>query len=1442
MSIRTKIKRISVLVLTSVFIIANCAVSQVFAKDNISPKDNKTDGAFAEKTAKAKLYYRLAVACSKASNYHVKISDIKNGHIFPDNSNVQVGVWLEEEIEGAGDVIDGSIECNNVTSTHILDALNSVIEYNGIGVEHGGSMLITVEDLVCGPDGEIGGLYEAYNPEKNPYACSYVFSGQEFEEEDKNLSDAYREKLNVLKADEARKNLEDLFEKYLLIEEPNTFTDLELYYIYINSFKEKCETSEDKNGNKDIYRYSAESGKMEKVNVNYKKGDNFYLAAYFGDATSLPMKRKDGTTIQNYTSCEKIAQILSDSDSGEIKAAENAVKNGTMVEEGSETKHADADDKCKGTSGLGWLLCPIIDMVGKATTSLYENMIEPYLKIESKLLGDTNQSGRSAWEIFRTFANIFLIILLLVVIFSQLTGVGIDNYGIKKSLPKLIAAAVLINLSYIICQLAVDLSNLLGYSLKTMFDQFATQVGIPAAHTTSAAGLTGGIGAGVVAGSVGIITAVGAWPAVGGALVAALPTVLGALVAAIFAIFFFFVLLGARQAGVIILVALSPLAFACYILPNTKNIFDMWKKAFKGLLLLYPTAGLLIGGGNFASVVILNASGDSGGFWVNIIALLIGVVPFFYLPKAMRDSFSALGNLGNKISGFGKNMGNRARNATQERVKNSNLRNAAADKLAEKNFDKNKLLKRQRDKLDKLAQEKYDGKKFSDLDEKDKNELLKNSGVFARASAANLAAAGKSAFEANKKLQENAQYADNNFVAGAIESDTVSKQSMTDSMKKYNKDFISGIEENGKMYFADGKGGFSRVDSDGNLHSLSKEKIELAKKEGRIKKYEKRENDRYEDSEGNLLAPNHVQDAKRAGLTQSYGDLEIAKNRARNAGETAGMMAGAGEDQNARVEAARSTQFGAAQASIDDELEGNVEAVDYIEEGGEIYYGRRDGTFRTIGGHQLGATAVENAKNAGRVRRYTGMKGSQVFRDATGNPLDTDILRGARAIGATQSLASLGQTKAAEERATKRGALVGGYLGVNSEEVANAAGLGAENSAISKINQTLGDADAITVNRNAGRNTATTRTAAAQSSEVRLEQTMSGNAGAESIQNEVNAQLAAAGNIFSGPSAEQRVGRTENQIQEAVTRGSTILENQFQDTIKVNHVGEAKITPQVAEARAESKYIAQSTKNYQDQYAPYSKQDIQTEYENAIRALDAAIELPSNDPNREASIRDARIRLNAAGEAGNKKGISDNMINYVVTHQVSPDTLHSSGGEYYQALIESGEPLLASIGKEQLKEPNPAKRISVEDFITKGGLQKLINEKGTALTNRFTEETFKALNNLSSNNTQAATAIKPAFLLQSAIQDKGNGKKETEILKMLKTQKDNKISPISINLDQLGKVSEEFATTLLQRDGKGIPVLMNQNDINDLIADANKPENAPKVAALPKSIRTILGV
>ncbi len=324
---------------------------------------------------------------------------------------------------------------------------------------------------------------------------------------------------------------------------------------------------------------------------------------------------------------------------------------------------------CRGAArSLGWIVCPILDWIGEGVTKLYDNYVKPSLQVEPKLFSNETQGAKQGWDVFRNIANVVIIILFLVVIFSQLTGVGIDNYGIKKILPKLILVAILMNLSYYICEAAVDLSNIAGNGIQAMFDGMASNITISSDYgggggaTIMSVVLLGGAIAGAAwAGVFSLAT-----------LLAFLPTAISVLVA----IFFLFILLAAREAAVVVLVVLSPLAFACFILPNTKKIFDKWLKVGEALLIVYPIVGLLVGGGNYVSKLLLATDFAGDSFAKGLTAMLVGIVPVFFIPSLLKSSMAGLGGLGDKISNFGNRLGRGAasRAAGSEAFKNQQQR------------------------------------------------------------------------------------------------------------------------------------------------------------------------------------------------------------------------------------------------------------------------------------------------------------------------------------------------------------------------------------------------------------------------------------------------------------------------------------------------------------------------------------------------------------------------------------------------------------------------------------------------------------------------------------------------------------------------------------------------------------------------------------------------
>lgn len=128
---------------------------------------------------------------------------------------------------------------------------------------------------------------------------------------------------------------------------------------------------------------------------------------------------------------------------------------------------------CEQNAGaLGWILCPVISKLGDALGALYESTVEPFLTIDAALLKDEGGT-RKAWSTFQGMANIVSIIVVIIIVLSQLTGIGLNNYGVKKTLPRLIIGIILINLSYLICQTAVDVSNVVGNSVNSFLTNIA---------------------------------------------------------------------------------------------------------------------------------------------------------------------------------------------------------------------------------------------------------------------------------------------------------------------------------------------------------------------------------------------------------------------------------------------------------------------------------------------------------------------------------------------------------------------------------------------------------------------------------------------------------------------------------------------------------------------------------------------------------------------------------------------------------------------------------------------------------------------------------------------------------------------------------------------------------------------------------------------------------
>ena len=299
-------------------------------------------------------------------------------------------------------------------------------------------------------------------------------------------------------------------------------------------------------------------------------------------------------------------------------------------EEGGEPKNS-----CGIDGGLGWLICPVMTFVANINDAAY-GAISGFLDIKPAILSSGDNSGaKQGWDFFRNIANAIFAVIFLWIIFSQISNVGVSNYGIKKILPRLIIGALLVNLSYYLCQIFVDLSNILGHTLKDALEAGAGDIGT----TSEAAGWGSAIAATIV--GVGGVAAFAA-------LAIGIPT----LAAGFFAIMTVFIILVVRQAGIILLISISPIAFAAWLLPNTEDLFKKWMKMFRGLLLVFPIISLLYGAGKLAGAVLASSATvdpNNPDETLQLVALAATTMPLIATPFVLQNSLSSLGSIGAKI-------------------------------------------------------------------------------------------------------------------------------------------------------------------------------------------------------------------------------------------------------------------------------------------------------------------------------------------------------------------------------------------------------------------------------------------------------------------------------------------------------------------------------------------------------------------------------------------------------------------------------------------------------------------------------------------------------------------------------------------------------------------------------------------------------------------------
>ena len=617
--------------------------------------------------------------------------------VFEGTTNIAVGPWMENRIQNKVD--DGDIWCKN--------------EDGKIVSVFATTMGVSVKDVICGIDDQ-GGLMMGYERDQVGYQSATCSSGNYF--------------LGNGTVDDRKAALKKIYDQWatnnpyaVSWDDIGYFNQVDGYYLYLNDLKTMCTgsgidltyTSVTSNAGLAQTTHTVNSANNSKNINSFVEGAKncSTLASKVTDYAPLfqaEVKSKlndscKSAVLSQLDEKEAEAQAIVDDPSSysaeDVQKAQDQLTEIQAARASSDYLEGNDTDgyTCKTVAGivvtqlapvdpaetvgvtdpdstqpscfnsaesLGWIICPILDITSNLLNTLYERIFQDFIEVKASMLAENGM--RQAWQSFQTFANIVFVILLLVVIISQLTGVGIDNLGIKRILPRLIIAIILVNVSYILCTLAVDVSNIAGSGLYDLFNTMSQGITV----SDPAIGVGQGVGVGVLTLIVGAILGAGLWISYGG-VAGMILAIFPAVIAGVVSLLFTLILLGARQAGVVILTVISPLAIVMYMLPNTKKFYDRWIKMFSGLLLLYPIVGALVGGSNFASALLLSTGNE--GFFFLLTAMLINIVPFFFIPTLLRGSFTAIGNIGNRIGSLGQRLGGRASGALR---RNEAYRNA----------------------------------------------------------------------------------------------------------------------------------------------------------------------------------------------------------------------------------------------------------------------------------------------------------------------------------------------------------------------------------------------------------------------------------------------------------------------------------------------------------------------------------------------------------------------------------------------------------------------------------------------------------------------------------------------------------------------------------------------------------------------------------------------
>ena len=292
------------------------------------------------------------------------------------------------------------------------------------------------------------------------------------------------------------------------------------------------------------------------------------------------------------------------------------------------------DKRCESSSlDFGWIICPGINVLTKAVDGI-SSIIANSLKWT--IIADDASNGNhllNIWKNIRNIANILLLVAFLIALYSYATSAGnaFRAYTLKNLLSRLVLVAIAINISFYVCAAAADASNIIGNSIYELI-------------TSNMASASGDFATSLINTMqvlAGLITVI--------VLVVLNFSTIVATVVLILAIIML------RQVALVTLLLFSPIAFACYLLPNTEKWFKKWWDAYFKLLIVFPFFTTAWGASRLISNV-MTLSGNSNVVIITVAAIapLLVIKPIFQMTGAMMGKLTAMAQGAANKSGMNK--------------------------------------------------------------------------------------------------------------------------------------------------------------------------------------------------------------------------------------------------------------------------------------------------------------------------------------------------------------------------------------------------------------------------------------------------------------------------------------------------------------------------------------------------------------------------------------------------------------------------------------------------------------------------------------------------------------------------------------------------------------------------------------------------------------------